>query len=57
MQDEGKIKDQLLGGVAILRDEISELNTLEGRKRTEEALRQAEEKYRSIFENAVEGIY
>jgi PAS domain S-box-containing protein len=27
------------------------------RKRTEEALRQAEEKYRSIFENAVTGIF
>jgi two-component system, cell cycle sensor histidine kinase and response regulator CckA len=27
------------------------------RKRSEEALRQAEEKYRTIFENAVEGIY
>jgi two-component system cell cycle sensor histidine kinase/response regulator CckA len=27
------------------------------RKRSEEALRQAEEKYRAIFENAVEGIY
>jgi diguanylate cyclase (GGDEF)-like protein/PAS domain S-box-containing protein len=27
------------------------------RKRAEEALRQAEEKYRSIFENAVEGIF
>ncbi len=27
------------------------------RKRTEEALRRAEEKYRSIFENAVEGIF
>ena len=27
------------------------------RKRAEEALRQAEEKYRSIFENAAEGIY
>jgi two-component system, cell cycle sensor histidine kinase and response regulator CckA len=27
------------------------------RKNAEEALRQAEEKYRSIFENAVEGIY
>ena len=27
------------------------------RKRTEEALRQAERKYRSIFENAVEGIF
>jgi PAS domain S-box-containing protein len=28
-----------------------------GRKRAEEALRQAEEKYRGIFENATEGIY
>ena len=27
------------------------------RRATEEALRQAEEKYRSIFENAVEGIF
>lgn len=27
------------------------------RKRTEEALRQAEEKYRSIFEHALEGIF
>ena len=27
------------------------------RKRSEEALKQAEEKYRTIFENAVEGIY
>jgi PAS domain S-box-containing protein len=27
------------------------------RKRTQEALRQAEEKYRSIFENALEGIF
>ena len=28
-----------------------------GRKRAEEGLRQAEEKYRTIFENAVEGIF
>jgi PAS domain-containing protein len=26
-------------------------------KKTEEALRKSEEKYRAIFENAVEGIY
>jgi PAS domain S-box-containing protein len=34
-----------------LKEEIAE------RKRTEEALRRAEEKYRGIFENAVEGIF
>jgi PAS domain S-box-containing protein len=33
------------------------LQDITERKRAEEALRRAEEKYRSIFENAVEGIY
>lgn len=32
-------------------------NQIAERKRVEEALRQTEEKYRSIFENAVEGIF
>jgi PAS domain S-box-containing protein len=32
-------------------------NQIAERKRVEEALRQAEQKYRSIFENAVEGIF
>jgi two-component system NtrC family sensor kinase len=32
-------------------------NQVAERKRVEEALRQAEQKYRSIFENAVEGIF
>jgi PAS domain S-box-containing protein len=32
-------------------------NQIAERKRMEEALRQAEQKYRSIFENAVEGIF
>jgi len=37
---------------------ISKLKTaLEERKRAEDAFRKAEEKYRSIFENAIEGIY
>ncbi len=41
----------LLSANRALQSEISE------RERTQEALRVAEERYRSIFENAVEGIY
>jgi two-component system cell cycle sensor histidine kinase/response regulator CckA len=41
---------QIIGVVGFARD-VTE------RKRNEEALRQAEAKYRGIFENAVEGIY
>jgi len=37
-----------LGGIAV---------DVTGRKRIEEALRQAEERYRNIFEHAVEGIF
>jgi two-component system cell cycle sensor histidine kinase/response regulator CckA len=36
---------------------IGFLTDMTERKRSEEALQRAEEKYRSIFENAVEGIY
>jgi two-component system cell cycle sensor histidine kinase/response regulator CckA len=36
---------------------IGFLTDITDRKRAEEALRKAEEKYRGIFENAVEGIY
>ncbi|MDQ6735515.1 MAG: PAS domain S-box protein, partial [Nitrospirota bacterium] len=39
---------QYLGGIAV---------DVTGRKRTEEALRRAEEQYRNIFEHAVEGIF
>ena len=36
---------------------ISVIEDITGRKLTEDALRRAEEKYRGIFENAVEGIF
>ena len=42
---------QLEGTISSLQQEVAE------RKRAEEALREAEEKYRSIYENAIEGIY
>ena len=54
----------LLGKASILRDSrghivgaIESIRDLTERKRVEEALARAEEKYRSIFENAIEGIY
>lgn len=45
------LHDPAVGGVVVNARDVTE------RKRAEEELRQAEEKYRSIFENAVEGIY
>ena len=51
-----------LEGAAIREQEIGEKNLqleeeIAERKRAEQALREAEEKYRTIFENAVEGIF
>jgi PAS domain S-box-containing protein len=54
----------LFGTASILRDSrghivgaIESIRDITERKRVEEALARAEEKYRSIFENAIEGIY
>ncbi|MFA4985961.1 MAG: response regulator [Candidatus Brocadiia bacterium] len=36
---------------------LSSINDISDQKRAEEALRESEEKYRSIFDNSIEGIY
>jgi PAS domain S-box-containing protein len=51
MEDEEKTKEQLLKELLELRQRIAELETLEvKRKQTEDALRESEDKYRTIFE-------
>ena len=54
----------LLGTASILRNSkgnvigaIESIHDMTGRRQTEEALRESRERYRSIFENAVEGIF
>lgn len=58
MKNENKTKEQFLSELKELRQRIAELEKSESEcKRAEEALHEAEAKYRSIFENAVEGIF
>jgi PAS domain S-box-containing protein/putative nucleotidyltransferase with HDIG domain len=63
MTDRDKTKQQLIQELAEMRRRFDELKTSESersiaeRKQTEEVLLQSEAKYRSIFENAVEGIF
>lgn len=58
MQDEHKAKEQLLSELKVLRRRIAELELSEaGQKRCEEILRQVEEKYRDILDNAPVGIF
>ncbi|HEX8309686.1 MAG TPA: PAS domain S-box protein, partial [Chthoniobacteraceae bacterium] len=49
-----KLIHDVNGQVRGMRSTLQDISTL---KRTEEELRAAEEKYRSIFENAIEGIF
>ncbi|OPY74665.1 MAG: Sporulation kinase A [Syntrophorhabdus sp. PtaU1.Bin058] len=54
----GKTKDDLLREISGLRECIVKLEkTGEERQNVERALRQAEEKYHNIYENATEGIF
>ncbi len=58
MTDEDKTKEQLITELVALRKRIAELEKSEiHRQQTEVALREAEARYRGIFENAVEGIF
>ncbi len=53
-----KTKDELLREISDLREHIAELEKIDAeRKNVEAILRQTEEKYRNIYENATEGIF
>ena len=51
MQEKSKTKEQLLNELAELRQRIAEL------EKSQASLKQAEEKYRNIFDHCMEGIY
>jgi PAS domain-containing protein len=60
MDDRLKSKDQLIRELSELRAKLKHINesqAFHAAHETEEALRISEEKYRSIFENATEGIF
>ncbi len=58
MNEEDKTKEQLITELVKLRKRIAEIEKSETqRNQTEEALHEAEARYRGIFENAVEGIF
>ena len=60
MNDRSKTKDQLIQELSELRAKLQDAKEREAYRttlRVEEALEKSEEKYRSIFENATEGIF
>ena len=57
MRDEDRTKEQLIDELTHLRQRVAKLEKLESeRKLPEDILKRAEERYQSIFENAVTGI-
>ena len=57
MEDEYKAREQLINELTELRRRITELEALETeRKQTEEILQESEQKYRSLFENMLNGF-
>jgi PAS domain-containing protein len=58
MEDEGKTPTQLSEELATLRQRVAEFQTLAAeQQRVEEALRQSEERYRSLAESSRDAIY
>ena len=51
MQDKFRTKEQLVNELTILRQRVAEL------EKSQSEIKQAEEKYKNIFENCTEGIY
>jgi len=57
MKDEDKTKEQLLDELILMRRRMAELEKAESeRKQAEEALQQSESKYRTLFDQATDGI-
>jgi len=58
MRDEEKTKQRLINQLTELRQRVAELEASEAkRRRVEEALRESEEKYRTLFDNANDAIF
>lgn len=58
MRDKEKTKERLINQLTGLRQRVAELEASEAkRRRVEEALRESEEKYRTLFDNANDAIF
>jgi PAS domain S-box-containing protein len=58
MKDQDKTRDQLINELAIMRQKIAELEASEAEfRRMEKALRESEERYRSLVKQSSDGVY